>query len=60
MTGSVTSSENLIFSNLKLRSSVLVYKSGSSLFKAFIFLRTRCAKLKMRKLIIQGFPYRGL
>ena len=54
MTGSVTSSEILIFSNLKLHSSILVSKSIFSLFKVFMFLRTRCAKLKMRELIIQG------
>ena len=54
MTGSVTSSEILIFSNLKLHSSILVSKSVFSLFKVFMFLRTRWAKLKMRELIIQG------
>ena len=54
MTGSVTSSEILIFSNLKLHSSTLVSKSGFSLFKVFMFLQTQCAKLKMRELIIQG------
>ena len=57
MTSSVTSSEILIFSNLKLCSSILVSKTVSSLFKAFMFLRTQCAKLKMRELIIQGFLY---
>ena len=60
MTDSVTSSEILIFSNLKLHSSILVSKSVSSLFKVFMFLRTRCAKLKMREFIIQGFPYWGI
>ena len=60
MTGSVTSSEILIFWNLKLHSSTLVSKSASSLFKVFMFLRTRCAKLKMCELIIQGFPYCGV
>ena len=59
MTGSVTSSEILIFSNLKLHSSILVSKSVSSLFRVFMFLRTRCAKLKMRELIIQVFPTGG-
>ena len=49
MTGSVTSSEILIFSNLKLHSSILVSKSVSSLFKVFMFVQTRCAKLKMRE-----------
>ena len=57
MTGSVTSSEILIFSNLKLHSSMLVSKSGFSLFKVFMILQTQCAKLKMRELIIQGCPY---
>ena len=56
MTGSVASSEILIFSNLKLHSSTLVSKSGFSLFKVFMFLQTQCAKLKMRELIIQGCP----
>ena len=60
MTGSVTSSEILIFSNLKLHSSILVSKSVSSLFKVFMFLQTRCTKLKMHELIIQGFPYLGV
>ena len=59
MTGSVTSSEILIFLDLKLRSSILVSKSVSSLFKVFMFHQTRCGKLKMCELIIQGFPYRG-
>ena len=49
MTGSVTSSEILIFSNLKLHSSILVSKSGFSLFKVFMFHQTQCAKLKMRE-----------
>ena len=57
MIGSVTYSEILIFSNLKLHSSILVSKSVSSLFKVFLFLRTRWAKLKMRELIIQGCSY---
>ena len=60
MTGSVTSSEILIFWNFKLHSSILVSKSVSSLFKVFMFLQTRCAKLKMCELIIQGFPYLGV
>ena len=60
MTGSITSSEILIFSNLKLHSSTLVSKSVCSLFKVFMFLRTWCAKLKMRELVIQGFPYWGV
>ena len=60
MTGSVTSSEILIFSNLKLHSSILVSKSASSLFKVFMFLRARFVKLKMDQLIIQGFPYWGV
>ena len=60
MPGSVTSSEILIFSNLKLRSSILVSKSVSSLFEVFMFLRTSCAKLKIRELIIQVLPYWGV
>ena len=60
MTGSVTSCEILISSNLKLHSSVLVSKSVSSLFNVFMFLRARCVKLKMDQLIIQGFPYWGV
>ena len=60
MTGSVTSSEILIFWNFKLHSSILVSKSVSSLFKVFMFHQTRCAKLKMCELIIQAFPYWGV
>ena len=59
-TGSVTYSEILIFLKLKLYNSTLVSKSGSSLFKVFLFHQTRCAKLKMRELIIQGCPYWGV
>ena len=59
MTGSVTSSEILIFSNLKLHSSILVSKSVSSLFRVFMFLRTRSAKLKKHELIIQRFSLLG-
>ena len=43
----LTPSQILIFSNLILHNFILVSKSNSSVFKLFIFIRIRWAKLKM-------------
>ena len=46
-----TPSRVLIFSNLILHNVILVSKKNSSVFKLFVFLQIRCAKLKIRQWI---------